>query len=84
MSIYLITETNGSDSLKECSQAIVMAEGTFNASKADQLLKELKSIKQAAAEKDECLDADDVIQAACNTVFGVGRWIAPSYRDIQF
>lgn len=84
MSIYLITETNGSESIKECAQILVLADSPFTVSREQQLCKELKSIKQAAAEVDECLDADDMVQRACNTVFGVGHWIATGYSDIQF
>ncbi len=86
MSIYLITERsiNGEDSFDSCAQVIVMTEAEYDENKEKMLREALQHVKQTAAVNDDCLDTDDMVQDACNNVFGVGHWTAPSYRDVQF
>lgn len=86
MSIYLITERsiNGEDSFDSCAQVIVMTEAEYDENKEKMLREALQHVKQTAAVNGDCLDTDDMVQDACNYVFGSGHWTAHSYRDVQF
>lgn len=86
MAIYLITERsiNGEDSFDSCAQVIIMTEEAYDENKEKMLREALQHVKQTAAVNGDCLDTDDMVQDACNYVFGSGHWTAPSYGDIQF
>ena len=84
---YLITDTNISGcggGLDDCAQVIVQVNSGYDIAKYTALQEELNRIKHSMSVTGDCLDSDDMIQDACNAVFGEGQWTALGYSSIEF
>ena len=84
---YLITDTNisgGGGGIDDCAQVIAQVNGEYDPAKYAALQEELNRIKHNRSVTGDCLDSDDMIQDACNAVFGKGKWTALGYASIEF
>ena len=84
---YLITDTNisgGGGGIDDCAQVIAQVNGEYAPAKHAALQEELNRIKHSMSVTGDCLDSDDMIQDACDAVFGKGKWTAIGYTSVEF